>query len=857
MKKHLLILSAVVALLCLTLPAQETPHKAIVSTTMDFLDLSGIADYYPPGEDPGYLTLEQYEKCLKKLADAGIKKLYLRVNVTGLMLFPSKAAGTSGPDGGHFASYPDLAARVVKTLEHYNPCTETIRIGHELGMEVWAWENWYDDGAFGEVAHASDSAEKYGIYPLMDKFYRGHPEYMAWHKPDGTLPTMEECAARNRAVEGRHIGRIVFTSDHDCDKPCRLTAANVAVYVSDDNFTWQKYDRPYEFATAREGQRNQVIISGLDIPQRYVKLQSVGMPLEGPCTMIISQHRSPANRVEDTEGKPMPVIWGRALMDINHTTVNPLRHALSFDSLEGGSHAAAWDYGERAIGFATGEPFHPQLNAFTRGMAELTVPTVLQHKLDRFAEIAAYPFDGFVFSTRTHAAVVTDPDLWGYNPEVRDLYLKRYGKDIWDMDFTDYASVQELRAEGLDAFMAGCRKIAGTRPIYAQVPEWPAPENPCADWRNQIYWNSFGSFPFRWQTWVAEGTINGITMISWYNPDYFASVRGKVKLSCFREAWHVLQMGPEAFRKELFERGGNPAVDEIELYESCVYCVEPILLDQVRNYTSSKDGQTRGATELAALKAHVTQPITRAYETGGEKSRFTWVFLGDSVTSGVIHTHGARSFTEIFRNRVCGEKGLSLDTVINSGFSGLDTKLILERGLYESHVRPYHPNAVFIMLGMNDARGVNKLTKAQFQDNIGQLVEKVRADGAIPILMTCNAIEKYEAPDGKPLEEFFKDNAGALEYYKTYLTAYKQLPEFMEAVRTVARERDVILVDNFAHWQKADAATLSSWLGETIHPGARGHIEIAAEIFRVLDIPADGGNSMAARAIKDGIRTDR
>ena len=679
MKKHFLILLCVLTtLLCICLPAQQPVHKAVISTTMDFLDLSGVPDFYPDGKDEGYLTLEQYEKCLKKLADAGIKKLYLRVNVTGLMIFPSKAVGTYGPDGGHFSGYPELANRVVKTLEHYNPCTETIRIGHELGMEVWAWENLYDDGAYGEVGFASDSAEKFGFYPLMDKFYRGHPEYMAWHKPDGSLPSEEECARRNAEAVGRHIGKIVFTSARESDIPCRVTKEQMALYVSDDSFTWREYTAPYDFATARDGRRNQVILSGLDIPERYVKLQSGEFPPETDFTMVIGTSRSPDNKVYDTDGKPIPAVWGLSMKDINQTKLDPRRQCLHI----GVSDDCAWDYDQRAVGFGTGEPVNPQDTAFTRGMAELTIPAVLRHKLERFAEIAAYPFDGFALSTRTHAKVVSDPDLWGYNPEVRDLYMKRYGKDIWAPDFTDYASVQELRAEGLDAFIAGCRKIAGKRPIYAQVPEWPAPANPRKDMSNLIYWNSFGSFPFRWQKWVDEGLVDGITMISWYNPDYFASVRGKAKLSCFREVWHVSQMGMEAFRKELFERGTNPAVDEIELYESCIYCAEPVLLAQVKNFTSSADGRsTWGDVELARLKDHLHQRITREYECGGEKSRFTWVFLGDSITSGIIHTHGARSFTEIFRNRVCGELGLSLDTVINSGFSGLDTKMILERGL--------------------------------------------------------------------------------------------------------------------------------------------------------------------------------
>ena len=34
------------------------------------------------------------------------------------------------------------------------------------------------------------------------------------------------------------------------------------------------------------------------------------------------------------------------------------------------------------------------------------------------------------------------------------------------------------------------------------------------------------------------------------------------------------------------------------------------------------------------------------------KQQWTWVFYGDSITHGAAHTHGWRSFPEIFQERV-------------------------------------------------------------------------------------------------------------------------------------------------------------------------------------------------------------
>ena len=48
----------------------------------------------------------------------------------------------------------------------------------------------------------------------------------------------------------------------------------------------------------------------------------------------------------------------------------------------------------------------------------------------------------------------------------------------------------------------------------------------------------------------------------------------------------------------------------------------------------------------------------------------------------------------------------------------------------------------------------------------------------------------------------------------------------------------VILVDHEKHWNQfaVDEKELKSWLGEAIHPGGRGHLEMAKEIFRTLNI---------------------
>ena len=99
------------------------------------------------------------------------------------------------------------------------------------------------------------------------------------------------------------------------------------------------------------------------------------------------------------------------------------------------------------------------------------------------------------------------------------------------------------------------------------------------------------------------------------------------------------------------------------------------------------------------------------------------------------------------------------------------------------------------------------------------LVRQFRVDGAIPILQTYSLIQKV--PNNP-------------RYWKRYV----ELPDYNEVIRQTAQKEGVILIDHDLHWRKeaSDPEILAAWLGESIHPGAFGHLEMAKEIFRCLEI---------------------
>ena len=146
----------------------------------------------------------------------------------------------------------------------------------------------------------------------------------------------------------------------------------------------------------------------------------------------------------------------------------------------------------------------------------------------------------------------------------------------------------------------------------------------------------------------------------------------------------------------------------------------------------------------------------------------TWVFVGDSITHGSTHTNGRRSFVEHFAERTRAELGRVDDVVINTGISGDRTEDVLAG--FADRVGRFEPDVVVVMLGTNDSVD-GPSGRAGFADRLAEIVTRVRGLGAIPVLQTPNPVDEAAAPE--------RDD----------------LPAYVDVVRTLARERDVMLVD--------------------------------------------------------------
>lgn len=195
-----------------------------------------------------------------------------------------------------------------------------------------------------------------------------------------------------------------------------------------------------------------------------------------------------------------------------------------------------------------------------------------------------------------------------------------------------------------------------------------------------------------------------------------------------------------------------------------------------------------------------------------------WVFYGDSITMGALHTMGWRDYTELFAERIRFELRRNDDIVIKSAYDGNTTRHLLES--FDWRVKQFQPQVVFIMVGTNDcyegAEGP-RVPLEEYKNNLKSLIKKTKR------LKDCQIILQTACPilsGGSPEREH-------------------NLTRYMAAVRQIAREDRIPLIDHLAYWQqkaRKSGSAQYAWMSDAIHPNEMGHRVFAELIFKKLKI---------------------
>jgi len=201
------------------------------------------------------------------------------------------------------------------------------------------------------------------------------------------------------------------------------------------------------------------------------------------------------------------------------------------------------------------------------------------------------------------------------------------------------------------------------------------------------------------------------------------------------------------------------------------------------------------------------------------KEPVKWLFYGDSITHGALHTWGWRDYTEHFRERVRFELGRTMDIVLNTAISGNTTADLLES--FPWRAESFKPDAVFVMIGMNDSVPEHALaiSPEQFVKNLELLADKFAAMHTLVIMQTtCPVLP------------------GAAKGHDTALDQY------MEITRNFSIRRKLPLIDHYHYWRENEPLRYF-WMSNAIHPNQYGHAVFAHYLFKGLGIFDPGSHT--------------
>lgn len=155
----------------------------------------------------------------------------------------------------------------------------------------------------------------------------------------------------------------------------------------------------------------------------------------------------------------------------------------------------------------------------------------------------------------------------------------------------------------------------------------------------------------------------------------------------------------------------------------------------------------------------------------------------------------------------------SLAKMINSGSSGKNSEHAVNN--INSLVLQHAPNTLFIEYSINDSVERFNISPADAKNNLESIIDSVLT--AYP---QCEIILMTMTPGhGPPLGD---------DSYR------KDIADHYEIYRTVARERDFLLIDHFSSWMALltnTSSTFDSYVPDTIHPNSTGNRTVVSPII--------------------------
>lgn len=193
------------------------------------------------------------------------------------------------------------------------------------------------------------------------------------------------------------------------------------------------------------------------------------------------------------------------------------------------------------------------------------------------------------------------------------------------------------------------------------------------------------------------------------------------------------------------------------------------------------------------------------------------VALGDSITCNATFTRGFKQWPELLHSEIRIHYSTQDILMVNAGICGNKASHGLAR--LDSQVLRFHPAAVIVSFGSNDAKSVGP---KEFRGQMTDMVGRISDAGAVPIVRTPPPVmELQPAPP-----HIWMDDA-----------AHWRL---IDELRAVADECSLPMADIHAAWRHLEeqgTLDIQSLMHDCVHPNERGHQLIARQMSALFGMP--------------------
>jgi hypothetical protein len=217
------------------------------------------------------------------------------------------------------------------------------------------------------------------------------------------------------------------------------------------------------------------------------------------------------------------------------------------------------------------------------GVLCLAYPEVRYHFIRRFKRLLGEGnFAGLFVCLRSQSRPADFADQFGFNQPVRNDFLKRYGRDIWNEDF-EMLRWQNLLGEYLTVFLADLKKSLKTSRVLLAV---GVP-------RGNVLGPPLGNIALQWKTWIEKEMVDHLII------DQNSS-------NC-PSMWHDLwpMHRGYGYRQNYLDGSNmNPLQDDLTLE------YQPVFRDRPARLYLARQWQKRSIVKEKALREH---PVVQGF----------------------------------------------------------------------------------------------------------------------------------------------------------------------------------------------------------------------------------------------------